>query len=153
MGEALIYAASVFGLTAYVDAKIKKLDIEKERYNALNVLLGNVLSHLNLLDNTLKDKLDLIFSGIVVNAFHFVSTEKIKDFAEINYKDFYKLDKDSLEQLFLEYLDYIKAPQDWYEKFSYLRRKSEGFKPNRKKKKSCRNPEKVLGQIELTLLF
>ena len=94
---------------------------EKERYNALNVLLGNVLSHLNLLDNTLKDKLDLIFSGIVVNAFHFVSTEKIKDFAEINYKDFYKLDKDSLEQLFLEYLDYIKAPQDWYEKFSYLR--------------------------------
>ena len=35
---------------------------EKERYNALNVLLGNVLSHLNLLDNTLKGKLDLIFS-------------------------------------------------------------------------------------------
>lgn len=30
MGEALIYAASVFGLTAYVDAKLKKLRNEKD---------------------------------------------------------------------------------------------------------------------------
>ena len=103
---------------------IKMWIAEKERYNALNILLGNVLSHLNLLDNTIKDKLDLIFSGIVINTFHFISSQKIQDFAEINYKEFYKLDKNSLEQLFLEYLDYIKAPQDWYEKFSYLREKN-----------------------------
>lgn len=94
---------------------------EKERYNVLNLQLGNVLSHLNILDNTLKDKLDLIFSGIIMSTFHYISTQRISDFVVINNNEFYKLNKDSLEQLFLEYLDYIKAPQIWYEKFSYLR--------------------------------
>ena len=95
---------------------------EKERYNVLNLQLGNVLSHLDILDNTLKDKLDLIFSGIIMNTFHYISTQRISDFVVINNNEFYKLNKDSLEQLFLEYLDYIKAPQIWYEKFSYLRK-------------------------------
>ena len=94
---------------------------EKERYNVLNLQLGNVLSHLDILDNTLKDKLDLIFSGITISTFHYISTQRISDFVVINNNEFYKLNKDSLEQLFLEYLDYIKAPQIWYEKFSYLR--------------------------------
>lgn len=94
---------------------------EKERYNVLNLQLGNILSHLDILDNTLKDKLDLIFSGIIMNTFHYISTQRISDFVVINNNEFYKLNKDSLEQLFLEYLDYIKAPQIWYEKFSYLR--------------------------------
>ncbi len=94
---------------------------EKERYNVLNLQLGNVLSHLDILDNTLKDKLDLIFSGIIMSTFHYISTQRISDFVVINNNEFYKLNKDSLEQLFLEYLDYIKAPQIWYEKFSYLR--------------------------------
>lgn len=94
---------------------------EKERYNVLNLQLGNVLSHLDILDNTLKDKLDLIFSGIIMSTFHYISTQRISDFATINNNEFYKLNKDSLEQLFLEYLDYIKAPQVWYEKFYYLR--------------------------------
>lgn len=95
---------------------------EKERYNVLNLQLGNVLSHLDILDNTLKDKLDLIFSGIIMSTFHYISTQRISDFVVINNNEFYKLNKDSLEQLFLEYLDYIKAPQIWYEKFSYLRK-------------------------------
>ncbi len=95
---------------------------EKERYNVLNLQLGNILSHLDILDNTLKDKLDLIFSGIIMNTFHYISTQRISDFVVINNNEFYKLNKDSLEQLFLEYLDYIKAPQIWYEKFSYLRK-------------------------------
>lgn len=94
---------------------------EKERYNVLNLQLRNILSHLDILDNTLKDKLDLIFSGIIMSTFHYISTQRISDFVVINNNEFYKLNKDSLEQLFLEYLDYIKAPQDWYEKFSYLR--------------------------------
>ena len=95
---------------------------EKERYNVLNLQLRNVLSHLDILDNTLKDKLDLIFSGIIMSTFHYISTQRISDFVVINNNEFYKLNKDSLEQLFLEYLDYIKAPQIWYEKFSYLRK-------------------------------
>lgn len=95
---------------------------EKERYNVLNLQLGNVLSHLDILDNTLKDKLDLIFSGIIMSTFHYISTQRISDFVVINNNEFYKLNKESLEQLFLEYLDYIKAPQIWYEKFSYLRK-------------------------------
>lgn len=41
MGEALIYAASVFGLTAYVDAKLKNLEMRKIKYIVVHCTAGS----------------------------------------------------------------------------------------------------------------